>query len=79
MIKRMIDGEYRQKQEKGLCYKFDEKYLTDHRCKGRDLSELRVLLVHDFDKSFLAYKDYDNEATEYNRIEREERPLMTEG
>lgn len=70
----MIDDEYRQKREKGLCYKCDEKCSTGHRCKGRDFRELRVLLVRYFDEIFLEYKDYDDKHAEYNRIEPEEPP-----
>lgn len=32
--KRLIVDEYRKQKEKGLCFKCEEKYTVDHRCKN---------------------------------------------
>lgn len=43
----MLDVEFQLKQEKCLCFRCDEKYNPDHRCKSKEARELRVLLVND--------------------------------
>lgn len=41
----MTDAEIREKREKGLCFKCDEKYSPKHRCKSQEKRELRLLIV----------------------------------
>ena len=41
-FQRLTDVEIRQRQEKGLCYRCDEKFAPDHHCKMRELSVLVV-------------------------------------
>ena len=41
-FQRLIDVEIQQRREKGLCYRWDEKFAPDHRCKMRELSVLVV-------------------------------------
>lgn len=43
----MTDVEFQNKREKGLCFHCDEKYTPKHRCKKKEMRELRVLLVND--------------------------------
>ncbi|KAA0036991.1 ty3-gypsy retrotransposon protein [Cucumis melo var. makuwa] len=45
--KRLSDAEFKAKREKGLCFKCDEKYYFGHKCKGPELRELRMFVVHD--------------------------------
>lgn len=39
------DAEFQAKREKGLCFKCDEKYYSEHKCKVRELRELRMFVV----------------------------------
>ena len=57
-IKRLTESKLQARREKGLCFKCDEKFSPDHRCK----KELRVLLVHEDEEE----KDnqFDGKATE---------------
>lgn len=43
-MKRMSDSEWQGRREKGLCFRYDEKYTLGHQFKNR---ELRVLLVQE--------------------------------
>lgn len=43
-VKRMFDTEWQTRREKGVCFRYDEKYTLGHQCKNW---ELRVLLVQE--------------------------------
>ncbi|KAL0534139.1 hypothetical protein IC582_028420 [Cucumis melo] len=43
--KRLPDAEFQLRKEKGLCFKCNEKYSTDHKCKMREQRELRMFVV----------------------------------
>ena len=40
-MKRLSDAEFQARKEKGLCFRCNEKYSHDHRCKNREQMELR--------------------------------------
>lgn len=40
----MTDAEFQVKREKGLCFRCDEKFSFNHKCKNRENRELRVML-----------------------------------
>lgn len=44
--RKITDNEFQRKRERGLCFKCDEKYSPSHRCKNKEVRELRVLLVN---------------------------------
>lgn len=37
---------FKQKKEKGLCFRCNEKYSHDHRCKAKEQRELRMFVVN---------------------------------
>ncbi|TYK21518.1 Ty3/gypsy retrotransposon protein [Cucumis melo var. makuwa] len=43
--KRLPDAEFQLRKEKGLCFKCNEKYSVDHKCKMREQRELRMFVV----------------------------------
>ena len=43
--KRLFDAEFQSPREKGLCFRCDEKYYAEHRCKAKEQEELRMLVV----------------------------------
>ena len=42
---RLSDAEFQAKREKGLCFKCDEKYYSGHKCKAKEIRELRMFVV----------------------------------
>lgn len=46
LVRCLTDVEWQRKKEKGLCFRYDEKFTVGHQCRHR---ELRVLLVQDDD------------------------------
>ncbi|TYK02029.1 Ty3/gypsy retrotransposon protein [Cucumis melo var. makuwa] len=43
--KRLPDAEFQARKEKGLCFRCNEKYSADHRCKMKELRELKMFVV----------------------------------
>ncbi|KAA0033393.1 peroxidase 64 [Cucumis melo var. makuwa] len=43
--RRLPDAEFQARKEKGLCFRCNEKYSTDHKCKMKELHELRMFVV----------------------------------
>ncbi|TYK11164.1 Transposon Ty3-G Gag-Pol polyprotein [Cucumis melo var. makuwa] len=43
--KRLPDAEFQLRKEKGLCFKCNEKYSPDHKCKMKEQRELRMFVV----------------------------------
>ncbi|KAL4012849.1 hypothetical protein IC575_024994 [Cucumis melo] len=43
--KRLPDAEFQARKEKGLCFRCNEKYSADHRCKMKELRELKTFVV----------------------------------
>ncbi|TYJ98848.1 transposon Tf2-1 polyprotein isoform X1 [Cucumis melo var. makuwa] len=43
--KRLPDAEFQARKEKGLCFRCNEKYSADHKCRLREQRELRMFVV----------------------------------
>ncbi|TYK01646.1 ty3-gypsy retrotransposon protein [Cucumis melo var. makuwa] len=43
--RRLPDADFQARKEKGLCFQCNEKYSADHKCKMKDLRELRMFVV----------------------------------
>ncbi|TYK04845.1 retrotransposon protein [Cucumis melo var. makuwa] len=43
--KRLSDAEFQAREDKGLCFRCDEKYHVGHRCKIKEQMELRMFVV----------------------------------
>ncbi|KAA0037988.1 Ty3/gypsy retrotransposon protein [Cucumis melo var. makuwa] len=43
--RRLPDVEFQAWKEKGLCFRCNEKYYADHKCKMKELRELRMFVV----------------------------------
>ncbi|KAA0035476.1 peroxidase 64 [Cucumis melo var. makuwa] len=43
--RRLPDAEFQARKEKGLCFRCNEKYSADHKCKMKELHELRMFVV----------------------------------
>lgn len=44
-LKRLSDVEFQARKEKGLCFRCNEKYSRDHKCKVKEQRELRMYIV----------------------------------
>ncbi|KAL0536565.1 hypothetical protein IC582_025514 [Cucumis melo] len=44
-FRRLPDAEFQARKEKGLCFRCNEKYSADHKCKMKELRELRMFVV----------------------------------
>ncbi|KAA0047644.1 Ty3/gypsy retrotransposon protein [Cucumis melo var. makuwa] len=43
--RRLPNAEFQARKEKGLCFRCNEKYSVDHRCKMKELCELKMFVV----------------------------------
>ncbi|KAL0543107.1 hypothetical protein IC582_018194 [Cucumis melo] len=43
--KRLPDAEFQARKEKGLCFRCNEKYSADHKCRLKEQRELRMFVV----------------------------------
>ena len=43
--KRLSDAEFQSRKEKGLCFRCNEKYSHDHKCKMKEQRELRMIVM----------------------------------
>ncbi|XP_038893564.1 uncharacterized protein LOC120082453 [Benincasa hispida] len=59
-MKRLSDSEFRERLDKGLCFRCNEKYSPEHRCKSNENRELMLLITN------------ENEETTIEKEEREE-------
>ena len=59
--KQLSDAEFQAKREKGLCFKCDEKYYSGHKCKAKEIRELRMFVVRadDVDEEIIEEDEYD--------------------
>ena len=72
--KRLSDAEFQARKEKGLCFRCNEKYSHDHKCKAKELRELRMLVVKEDNEEYEIIEDGNNALKELNTIE-----IMEEG
>lgn len=66
-MKRMTDAEYKEKRDKGLCFRCDEKFSIGHRCKK---AEMMLLIANGVDGK--EYVEIENEEEGMNE------PQLTE-
>ncbi|KAL0536628.1 hypothetical protein IC582_025586 [Cucumis melo] len=43
--RRLPDAEFQARKEKGICFRCNGKYSTDHKCKMKELHELKMFVV----------------------------------
>ncbi|KAA0033135.1 ty3-gypsy retrotransposon protein [Cucumis melo var. makuwa] len=67
--KRLSDAEFQTRKEKGLCFKCNEKYLTDHKCKRKEQRELRMFVVTNNHEEFEIIEEAEVESTELRTVE----------
>lgn len=44
---KLTNSKIREKQEKGLCFRCDDRYFHGHKCKDKEKQELNLLIVND--------------------------------
>lgn len=50
MHQKLSNIEFQLKREKGSCFRCEKKYSLGHRCKSKEVRELRVLLVNNVEE-----------------------------
>lgn len=68
MTRKLSDAEIREKREKGLCFKCDEKYSLKHRCKTQEKWELRLIIAGEGQVIEEIDEDEEEEAEESNEV-----------
>lgn len=46
-VKRLFDNKFQTQLDKGLCFRCNEKYSHDHRCKVKESYELMFLIMNE--------------------------------
>ncbi|KAA0064688.1 ty3-gypsy retroelement transposase [Cucumis melo var. makuwa] len=64
--RRLPDAEFQARKEKGLCFRCNEKYSVDHRCKMKELRELKMFVVK---KEGEEYEIIEENTTEEKTLE----------
>ncbi|KAL0545306.1 hypothetical protein IC582_015184 [Cucumis melo] len=64
--RRLPDAEFQARKEKGLCFICNEKYSADHRCKMKELRELKMFVVK---KEGEEYEIIEENTTEEKTLE----------
>ena len=67
--KRLSDAEFQAQKEKGLCFRCNEKYSHDHKCKTKELRELRMLVVNGDDEEYEIIEEGEETMKELKSIE----------
>ena len=67
--KRLSDAEFQTRKEKGLCFQCNEKYSHDHKCKAKELRELRMLVVKGDDEEYEIIEEGEETMKELKTIE----------
>ncbi|TYK26709.1 ty3-gypsy retrotransposon protein [Cucumis melo var. makuwa] len=67
--KRLPDAEFQAWKEKGLCFRWKEKYLADHKCKMKEQRELRMFVVVNDTEEYEIIEEEEIERKEINRLE----------
>lgn len=67
--KRLSDVEFQSTKEKGLCFRCNEKYSHDHKCKTKEQRELRMFVVEGEGEEFKILEDDGRDQKELNIIE----------
>lgn len=45
--KRLSNAEFQARRDKGLCFRCDERYHAEHKCKAKEQRELRMFMVRE--------------------------------
>ncbi|KAL0560774.1 hypothetical protein IC582_001187 [Cucumis melo] len=67
--KRLPDAEFQLRREKGLCFKCNEKYSADHKCKMREQRELRMFVVKDNNEELEIVEETETDTAELRTVE----------
>ncbi|TYK09696.1 Ty3/gypsy retrotransposon protein [Cucumis melo var. makuwa] len=67
--KRLPDAEFQARKEKGLCFRCNEKYSADHKCKMKEQRELRMFVVTKDKEEYEIVEEEKEEKKELSRIE----------
>ena len=67
--KRLSDAEFQARKEKGLCFRCNEKYSADHKCKMKEQCELRMFVVTADKEEYEIVEEDKEEKKELSRIE----------
>ncbi|KAA0039090.1 ty3-gypsy retrotransposon protein [Cucumis melo var. makuwa] len=70
--KRLLDAEFQARKEKGLCFRCNEKYSADHKCKMKEQRELRMFVVTEGKEEYEIVEEEKEEKKELGRIEMNE-------
>ncbi|KAA0054137.1 Ty3/gypsy retrotransposon protein [Cucumis melo var. makuwa] len=67
--RRLPDAEFQARKEKGLCFHCNEKYSADHKCKMKELRELRMFVVAGEDEEYEMIKEKEPAVKEFISLE----------
>ncbi|KAA0041992.1 Ty3/gypsy retrotransposon protein [Cucumis melo var. makuwa] len=67
--KRLPDAEFQLRREKGLCFKCNEKYSTDHKCKMKEQREFRMFVENNNNEELEIIEEVDSEVAELRTAE----------
>ncbi|TYK29890.1 peroxidase 64 [Cucumis melo var. makuwa] len=67
--KRFSDAEFQTRKEKGLCFRCNEKYSAEHKCKMKEQRELRMFTVVNESEEYEIVEETEIERNELNRLE----------
>ncbi|KAL0541544.1 hypothetical protein IC582_021596 [Cucumis melo] len=67
--KRLPDAEFQLRREKGLCFKCNEKYSANHKCKMKKQRELRMFVVNSNNEELEIVEEAEAESTELRTVE----------
>ncbi|TYK14463.1 Ty3/gypsy retrotransposon protein [Cucumis melo var. makuwa] len=62
--KRLSEAEFQARKEKGLCFRCNEKYSHDHKCKNKEQRELRMYVMKSEDEKFEIIEEANYEEKE---------------
>lgn len=67
--KHLSDAKFQSRKEKGLCFRCNEKYSHDHKCKMKEQKELRMIVVKEEGEKYKIIEEGGNDRKELNVIE----------
>ncbi|TYK11081.1 ty3-gypsy retrotransposon protein [Cucumis melo var. makuwa] len=62
--RRLPNAEFQARREKGLCFRCNEKYSADHKCKMKELCELRMFVVVNENEEYEIIEEKEGEEKE---------------
>ena len=76
--KRLSNVEFQSRKEKGLCFRCNEKYSHDHKCKMKKQRELRMIVVKKKGDEYEIVEEGDTDRGELNNLEVAAESLVVE-